>query len=443
MTPKELRTLLKLKDKDITWKEIVRTLNKENPAGDWTIDKARYQYRKHMAGLQEDVEATMQDGGPEKAQEYEGVAQPILDIMEDLGLDPDIWQPEGIRVSDWDGIDGERKDALKVSFKRTKITEMDISLRPVIFDINQPPDVDKLDTSYGMSVIIPDPQIGFKRAGDGFSGKYETTHDRQALASLVQFLRMYKDNIVEIVILGDWLDLAELGTYTIEPADQRTTQLAIVEGAYWLAQIRLAVRSDCKITYLEGNHEKRLRQIVLDKLPAVYGLRPGLDVADYPVLSIPNLLGFRELKIDSVAEDYPNGIYWLGEVGILHGNLAKPAGETVAKMVRDNNYSTVIGHIHRAELAWRVLWESGDTKREIFSMSPGSLCKNDGTVPANRKRNNWHKAFGVLHHHGNFDPLPTIVKAVGDTGIFAYNSYLIRGEVIPHEKALEKLFDLF
>lgn len=240
-------------------------------------------------------------------------------------------------------------------------------------------------------LIIPDIQAGYLRIGD----TEVPMHDEKALNVIRAISKKYFFS--HIIFLGDVLDFAEWSDRWPTPNEQRdTTQKSLVEMSAFITDIRVN-NLNSKMIYLEGNHEKRMRQLLIKLVPAAYGLKAVENIDGFPAMSIPGLLGLDKLDVEWI-ESYPSGEYWVDEtLRIIHGTVARKSGLTAGHYVNEYEYSTVFGHIHRRELASRTLWRAGKPTF-IFSASPGCLCKieNSSIVPAVKNRNNWQQGAMVI-----------------------------------------------
>ncbi len=175
----------------------------------------------------------------------------------------------------------------------------------------------------------------------------------------------------EVVLVGDFVDFPVLSKFKQEKAFEDTFNPSLLEMQRQLAQIR-ANNPNAKITLLEGNHEKRLRRYIYDRARELYGLE---------ALDIRNLLHLKDVEIDYV-DGYPNGRYWLNDrLKVVHGETVKQLGKTVTNLIRNDDTSSITGHIHRFEMATRTI-PSRHAGRLIMAASFGTLSRIDGSVPS-------------------------------------------------------------
>jgi hypothetical protein len=266
------------------------------------------------------------------------------------------------------------------------------------------------------AVILADPHFGFSK--DLYSKKLTPFHDRRALSIAIQLIADIQPDT--IVVSGDILDLAEWSDkFVRSPEMYWTTQPSVIEAAWLFAQLRgHAPKAD--IAYIEGNHEKRLRDYLLKHNTQAYGLRPADQLNGPEINSVPFLLSFDSMGIDYVT-DYPNGEIWINEVlRVIHGHrVSSNPGSTATKLVMDTSVSQVFGHVHRIETAWKTLWDYGGS-RMVFAFSPGCLCRVDGVVPAVENKMNWQQGIGVISYSDDGSTAPTPVAVPIQEGVAIY-----------------------
>jgi len=231
--------------------------------------------------------------------------------------------------------------------------------------------------NWNTAVILPDIQAGYYRSA---TNDLEPIHDEKALAVALQIVADVKPDL--IVMVGDNADLCEFGKYRQTPAYARTTQATIDRLTLLLAQLRDAAPS-ARIVWLEGNHEARLPNMILDNMAAAYGLRKGNIPDGWPVLSIPYLCRFSDYQIEYLP-GYPASSFWINErLKVIHGDKVASGGSTAHKYLATEKVSVIYGHVHRREYAARTRTDF-DGPKEIMAASPGCLARIDGAVPSTK-----------------------------------------------------------
>lgn len=255
-------------------------------------------------------------------------------------------------------------------------------------------------TEFQTAVIVPDIQIGFYR---GPEGTLEPTHDEAAMSVALAMISDIKPD--EVVLVGDNLDLPEMGKYLTYPTYQQTTQAAIDRASLFCAQLRKAA-PDADITWLAGNHEERMPKYIATNAMAAYGLKRANQPESWPVLSVPFLVRMDEYDI-VYKPGYPAADYWLNEkLRIIHGDRVKSNGSTAHVYLNQEKTSVIYGHIHRIETAYKTR-EDYDGPRTIMAASPGCLARIDGAIPSTKggvdldgrpltRHENWQQGLGVV-----------------------------------------------
>lgn len=277
--------------------------------------------------------------------------------------------------------------------------------RPVVVKVPKAPKHQRTD-GRRTCVTLPDAQYPY--------------HDPAAIDAAIRVIEAVRPDVV--VWHGDNLDLSEFSRFVLEPRFAGSTQVALDALHTDLARVAALVPEQ---HYLEGNHEARLAKHILANAAAAFGLRPANVPDAWPVLSIEHLLRLDALGV-SYHAGYPAGAVWLNDhVRIIHG--AKHRGSkhsTAAAYASSDLVSTIFGHIHRVDVAYRTML-TRNGPHNVMAASPGCLCLLDGTVPS---------VTGGFDSRGN--TVPTVDLWQQGVGIVTYDdtrhSYehveIIRGE---------------
>lgn len=260
----------------------------------------------------------------------------------------------------------------------------------------------KTATGFKTCIIPPDIQIGYYRNQDG---NLEPTHDEAAISILIALI---KDTQPELVVMvGDNLDLPEMGKYLTYPAYAQTTQAAIDRATMLCAQLRSAA-PNARIIWLAGNHEERMPKYILTNAGAAYGLRKGNTPESWPVLSVPYLCRMDEFGVEYFP-GYPAADFWVNKkLRIIHGDRVKSSGSTAHVYLNAEKTSVIYGHIHRIECAYKTR-EDYDGPRTIMAASPGCLARIDGAIPSTKggvdldgrpltRHENWQQGIGIVQY---------------------------------------------
>ena len=264
------------------------------------------------------------------------------------------------------------------------------------------------------AVVLPDMQIGFYVDAQG---NLHSTHDDAAIDVALQIIKFLKPNL--IIFNGDNLDFPEMSKYRLSPAFQRTTQATIDRAGLMVAQVRAAAGPDCEIRWLEGNHEMRISNYILDNAAAAFGIKKSNAPEDWPVLSVPNLCRLDEHNIQYLP-GYPANETWINDrLRVIHGTHVVSGGSTAHKYLAHERVSTVYGHIHRREWAERTR-TGHDGSNTILAMSAGCLARVDGKVPSTK---------GGMDLNGV--PIPVIEDWQQGLAVFTYEEG--NGKFIPEQ----------
>src|SRR5713101_2928905 len=101
-------------------------------------------------------------------------------------------------------------------------------------------------------------------------------HDVRALLLFKLFLRRERPDWV--ILNGDFQDFWEISNYDLTPRTGKEFRQEIEIGKRILRSCRLSLPR-ARITWIEGNHEFRLRRYLIQNTKELYGL-PGLSVPE-------------------------------------------------------------------------------------------------------------------------------------------------------------------
>ena len=261
------------------------------------------------------------------------------------------------------------------------------------------------------AVIIPDIQFGFYKTGVAHDAPLAAIHDDEAVSVALQVIKDVNPD--QVVMVGDNLDFAEFGKYLTAPTFKQMIQPAIDRAAQFLEDLRIAA-PNARITWIQGNHEKRLPMYIQSNAEAAFGITRGKTKQtslrdNWPVLSLPVLLWMDDLEINYLS-GYPEAAYYVNSnLRIVHGDKVVSNGSTTNKYLNTNSVSVIYGHIHRNELAYQTR-ETDQGPRTIMAASPGCLCRIDGAVPSVKSgldefgvpvlqgAENWQQGLGIVQY---------------------------------------------
>jgi predicted phosphodiesterase len=336
----------------------------------------------------------------------------IADLLERSGIDPaDVGKVQQIKLSEWSAFhkDDETGEAVL-----TPMSGASIVLSPEWADGPQWQPVDraaqapislpklsKRKTKTRRAVILPDVQFGYRRDID--TAALDPFHDEQAIAAALKVVQVVDPDLV--INLGDFLDFATFGTFEQEAGFAMTVQPALDRAHRFLVEIATAAPR-AKQVLLEGNHDRRLQRAIVRNAMAAFGIRRSNAPEEWPVLSVPYLLRLDEVGVEYVG-GYPAGIYWINDrLACIHGSKVRSSGSTAALVVDDERVSTIFGHVHRIELAYKTRRVRAGARTSLAA-SPGTLARIDGAVPSTKGSTdplgrpvpaveNWQQGVGIV-----------------------------------------------
>lgn len=295
-----------------------------------------------------------------------------------------------------------------------------------------------------VAVIIPDPQIGYRN----LNGIMVPVHDEAAFSVGHQIIRDIQPD--RIISVGDNLDLASIGRWDKERSFVGSIQPSIDRLGRMAAQLRADVPNS-EIVFLEGNHDLRLQKLLQKEAPELFALRrANTEVSeDEVVLGIPFLSRFGELAIKYVA-GYPANKFWINDkLQVIHGDVVRSGGSTVAAYLDKYEESTISGHTHRAEFAAKTVSDRYKTWVKVAA-SFGTWSRVDGHTPGVGQglsptgepvgqAPNWQQAVGIVTYKegdGPFD-IQTVMIHTHDNhqATFDNKTYL----PLPSQKAESNL----
>lgn len=333
------------------------------------------------------------------------------DLLQAANVNLDEWQVEKQVVNSWDAMsklaDGTSAPKTMFQVKVWLTRKLNFYVRETEFTFEGERSPSKDISGENVVLCIPDAQFGFRRRVDG---SLEPFHDEQALRLSLKVAEELNPGIV--VLMGDFLDFPELSRFQTEPDTRQLIQPALDALSDYLHELVSVVSPETAIYWLEGNHELRLRNALLDlHAGALADVRPANEDGP-PALSVERLLHLDALGVEYIA---PYGTpLWLWDVMFHHGYIVRGSGgKTVSSILASTTHHHVVGHIHRRELASRSI-ETPEGRKEVHAMSPGCLASLErGGVPAGKGRPgvDWQHGLGVVYRHENtthFHCLPVL-----------------------------------
>lgn len=301
------------------------------------------------------------------------------DLLRERGLDPADWEVTNLKCNEWNAMTSDKASGdnrivlmkqLTVNFKR--ITPVNIILparvpgdyirrAPIRIKYNE-------DTAIRKIVFVGDQQA--------------PKHDRRLHSLFLEWLEYNKPD--EGVMMGDSGDFSMLSKYTDNPEWDETVQECL-DATYLVKREYVQASEGTNWVMLEGNHDARMRDAILNKMPRIYDVRrakaPG-EKAERPVMSIPNLLRLDELGIKYIQPDggYEHASHKVCQnLAARHGWLVrKGAGASALASLESLGHSVVIGHVHRQSIVHKTIHDIDGNPGVLAAMETGCMCTTDG-----------------------------------------------------------------
>jgi UDP-2,3-diacylglucosamine pyrophosphatase LpxH len=182
-------------------------------------------------------------------------------------------------------------------------------------------------STYQLAVIANDFQIPF--------------HDEKALLLFKMFLRRERPDW--LIMNGDFQDFWEISNYDSTPLSGKEFKHEIEIGRGILRAFRRSL-PHARITWIEGNHEFRLRKYLIQNARELYGLRG---------VSVPDIFDLKTLKIEympchQMATKFTDNFIRVGNFYVGHWDKVSKHGAYAAKvLVEEKGVSLLQGHTHR------------------------------------------------------------------------------------------------
>lgn len=213
------------------------------------------------------------------------------------------------------------------------------------------------------------------------------------LMLIQKILAWMKTQHLDTVILnGDTLDCESISKYLKNDAMSLSDELARGNAFLdLLSEAARAVNPACKIVWIDGNHEERLKKLLMAQANQLI----DLEVDGEAVVSIPHLLSLKRRRIQYLS--YSETYELPGNLFVEHGhNVSQHSGYTVANAMRKLGGSIIMGHVHRIGAHYKT-----DRMGIHRGFEQGCLCLDASYLP--QKSANWQRGFGVVDYFGETD----------------------------------------
>lgn len=317
-------------------------------------------------------------------------------MLAERGLNPKDWIIEGATVNEWDGPSQEGM----VTYHQAKLhlkRKADTQVLPARSDgWIAPPRKKGSDTKTKLIVVTGDQQAPF--------------HDENLHHLFCGWLEENQPD--EGVALGDKVDFPDISRHRLDPENTARVNECIQSG-YDLFRGYRSASLDTRWLFMPGNHDERLRNILLDKpsVQPLYGIKQAdaPEEAGPPVLTLPHLLRLDELGIEYVD---PEGPYDLAQINlstklaVRHGWLARQgSGVSALATLEHLGYSIIVGHTHRQSIVYKTTHDIEHGTTTLTAAEAGCMCRVEQQPLKGRKWPNftplpdWQQGFTTVTIH--------------------------------------------
>jgi predicted phosphodiesterase len=247
----------------------------------------------------------------------------------------------------------------------------------------------KITNNWKLVVVANDFQVPF--------------HDEKALALFRFFLRREKPDW--LILNGDFQDFWEISTFDLTPRAGKEFTDEIKIGQKILTSFRRTLPR-ARITWIEGNHEFRLRRYLLKNAKELYGL---------PGLTVQKLFDLQKLDIEyrpchAMASKFIDNFIQVGDLYVGHWDtVAKQGGYAAKGLVEEKGVSLLQGHTHRFGAHARTTVDG----RLLLGIENFCMCMRRASYVAHP---NWQLGFSVIYlepQSGRFQWYPIFLNWQG------------------------------
>jgi UDP-2,3-diacylglucosamine pyrophosphatase LpxH len=240
-------------------------------------------------------------------------------------------------------------------------------------------------STYQLAVIVNDAHIPF--------------HNERALLLFKLFLRRERPDW--LILDGDFQDFWEISNYDHTPRTGKEFREEIEIGKRILRSFRRTLPR-ARITWIEGNHEFRLRKYLIEKAKELYGL---------PGLSVPDIFDLKRLRIEYVpchelASKFTDNFIRVGDLYVGHWDkVSKHAAYAAKVLVEEKGVSLLQGHTHRFGAHARTTVDG----RVLLGIENFSMCSRRQSYVSHP---NWQLGFSVVYFQpgsGRFHWFPILI----------------------------------
>ena len=306
----------------------------------------------------------------------------VSQMLHDRGYNPNDWTITNLTVNEWEAM--RTKDRGIRTLKQTKATLTKA--------------IPQEDTPWGRLVgavadalgPVPDrPPVKFLKNGAPVAGITVLMGDDQAPHVDKQLHQASCEALQSIspdrfIYMGDGPDFQSLSKFDVKHPEWANT---MNEGLRTMREVlgeRLEAAGWPAADYLEGNHEIRLQSFLLNKAPALFGLKRADLPEDAPsVLSVESLLGLSSLGMEMAKSEmgaYPHPTVAVAPKFVAaHGWITRAGGGNSARAAIDRlNTSLATGHTHKLANVSVTRWDDLGEPHIYAAVETGTMADGRG-----------------------------------------------------------------
>lgn len=214
-------------------------------------------------------------------------------------------------------------------------------------------------------------------------------HDPRAVRAVTAVMHDVHPDVV--VYLGDVFDMPGFSTkFRRFPGQKQRLIKDLKLGREMFAAHREAAPG-ARFVYVEGNHEARLRNYIVDVADELAGF-----VDEEGALSLPRLLGAADFGVEYLG---PYGAAWQHNSFLFkHGDRATQY--TAAAELRFEGTSGMSGHTHRGGVSYNTNRSGAHAWWENFCLCHVTGWKRPPSSLYTSGPSNWQQGFSVIDFEG-------------------------------------------
>ena len=380
----------------LTYAEVIRNLNAE---GVTTSDRSiRRALRRWNAQRPNAERPSLRIEGDKATIIGRPVTGDVLNTPEELlrerGLDPEEWEviDGGLIINEWDAMTSDKAYGDNRIVKMRQLKIICARKKPYAFVM---PAVD--GPSFRLQRLHV--QLDRKAKLVVFVGCQQAPYQDPDLHD--KFCQWLEYNVPdEGVLMGDTIDLPEQSRHPANPEWHVTAQESINSG-YLMLRDYVQASTSTRWKKLLGNHDERIRRMMLQYVSKLWGVRPADIPGQDPfrdVWDIRDLLHLDSLGIELIEPqgNYTHAHYAVSDkFAAMHGErVKKDAGASILAHLDEVRHSLAMAHTHRQALTHKTIHSIDGTPFTVTGMEIGTMAMIRGGL-GYTKFPNWQNGFGT------------------------------------------------